>query len=484
MRSPTSSTGTTEGADLRVALRSTDLGLIAIGSLLTLAFVYEITIRGGHFGLGFLLAFTLFAGATYAFLTIPHVAIAFTIPFFAILPSLKILVSPQLGPTKDGIVLAATVAGLATFTLRRRTGSPARGDRLLVTATALLLALYVINVAGAHNTAWLQGVRLVGEPLLLLLAGLALAKPRRSLRWAVISLVATGCFVAGFGIVEQALGQWRLASYGYKFNQQIRTINGHLRSFGTMDDPFAYASFLMLVFAAVIFGIRRSGLAVACGVLIVIGVAVSYVRTAALIAVALVALELARRKRIAVAAALMGAVAIGVVLLLTQSKGTNSRTYSTADRSAAITINGRTSAWKAALGSVSDWPFGRGVGEVGTAASRAGYSLTAGSVNQRQRKTLAVDSGYFATIADVGFVGLAVLLAIFGRALALGVDGVRRGLELGWLAVALVAVMTLDALARASFTGFPSAFLGMLLLGLTLAALQESEAAPAELRRA
>jgi hypothetical protein len=36
--------------------------------------------------------------------------------------------------------------------------------------------------------------------------------------------------------------------------------------------------------------------------------------------------------------------------------------------------------------------------------------------------------------------------------------------------------LMLDALTRSSFTGFPSAFLGMLLLGLALAAAQERHA--------
>jgi len=451
--------------------------------LLTVAFVYEITIRGGRLNLGFLVTLTLFAGATYAFLTIPHIAVAVAIPFFAVLPSLKVLVSPQLGPAKDGIVLAASVAALATFVLRRRTGSRAHGDRPLVTATVLLLALYAVNVAGSHHVAWLQGVRLVAEPLLLMLAGLALAHPQRTLRWAIGSLIGTGCFVAGFGILEQAIGQWRLVGWGFSFGNQVRTIQGHLRSFGTMDDPFAYASFLMLAFAAVTFAMRRNMLALICGSLLLIGVAVSYVRTSALIVFALLALELARQRRLPIAIALTGALAVGAVLLLTQSQGTVSQTYANADRSAAITINGRTSAWKTALGSASDWPFGRGVGEVGTAASRAGYRLTAASTQVRQR-TLAVDSGYFATIADVGVVGLVVLLALFYRAFALGVDATRRDEALGWFALALIVTMLLDALTRASFTGFPSAFVGMLMLGLTLAAVAEPEAERPHTRRA
>ena len=40
----------------------------------------------------------------------------------------------------------------------------------------------------------------------------------------------------------------------------------------------------------------------------------------------------------------------------------------------------------------------------------------------------------------------------------------------GWVGAALLTVMMLDAVTRASFIGFPSAFLGMLLVGVTIAA--------------
>jgi hypothetical protein len=68
---------------------------------------------------------------------------------------------------------------------------------------------------------------------------------------------------------------------------------------------------------------------------------------------------------------------------------------------------------------------------------------------------------------------------MFGRALMLGARAAGRGDAAGWIAVGLLAVMLVDALTRASFTGFPSAFLGMLLVGVALAAV---ESPPAELR--
>jgi O-antigen ligase len=346
-------------------------------------------------------------------------------------------------------------------------------DRWLIVPTLFLLFLYIVNVAGSHNIAWVQGVRLFSEPLLLLLAGLALPQPQRTFRWAIASLLATGCFVAGVGLAQQAIGQWRLADIGFSFNRQIRTIQGRLRSFGTMDDPFAYASFLALALAACLFTIRRNLLAVAIGFLLLAGLAASYVRTSVLIVFALLALELARQRRTVVAWALAAAVVVTAIVLVVGSRGTESRTYSNQTGSATITLNGRTSAWRTALGSPWDWPLGRGVGEVGTAAARAGYSIATSSAEIHERRTLTIDSGYFATIADVGLVGLVLLLAIFGRAAGLAHAAALRGGSEGWIALAAIAVIMIDALTRSSFTGFPSAFLGMFLIGIALAAAKE-----------
>ena len=49
----------------------------------------------------------------------------------------------------------------------------------------------------------------------------------------------------------------------------------------------------------------------------------------------------------------------------------------------------------------------------------------------------------------------------------------------GWLALALVIALTIDALTRSSFTAFPTAFLGLLLVGVALGAARTREAAGA-----
>jgi O-antigen ligase len=139
-----------------------------------------------------------------------------------------------------------------------------------------------------------------------------------------------------------------------------------------------------------------------------------------------------------------------------------------------LVLNGRIGAWQAALGkNPAGWLFGRGVGKVGTAAQRASSAFipTSGTAKGQSRtQATAVDSGYIATVADVGLVGLAVMLALFGRLIGLGIRYARRNIIAGWVALAFTACMMLDALTRASFTGFPTAFIGLLLVGIALAA--------------
>jgi O-antigen ligase len=451
---------------LRLHLPAPDLVLRAGAAFVTLFAAYASVKLGAQIGFGLVLVLTLFLASLLGFLIAPHVTVALMIPFFAFIPATKVLVTPAVGPLKDLVSIAAIVATVAVLVV-----DPSKArvltDRWVLLAVGVLLGLYLVNVGGGHGVAWAQGFRLTSEPLLLLIAGLTLGDPRKTLRWAMASLVATACVAAGYGLLQQAVGKWALVGWGYSFSREVRSYNGHLRSFGTFDDPFAYAAFLLFGLAIVLFWMRRGALAAACGFLIVCGLVVSYVRTAGLITVALLGLWLAR-KGFNSSAVLVMAAAVAAMgsILVTGAGATQSRNYQTPTSS--LTLNGRTSAWKAALGPPSAWPFGRGVGKVGTAAYRTSYTLAPGP-NTRPT-TRAVDSGYLATIADVGLVGVAVLLALFGRLFALGIDGIRRGRKASWLALALLTVLMLDAVTRSSFTGFPTAFLGLFLVGVALAA--------------
>jgi O-antigen ligase len=304
-------------------------------------------------------------------------------------------------------------------------------------------------------------------------------------------LVATACFAAAYGLLQQYVGKYTLVSWGYAFNQQVRTFNGQLRSFATFDDPFAYAAYLLFGIAAVAFWLRRGALAWAAASLMLVGLLFSFVRTSALILVAFGGLLLTRRGHLPSGALLMVAAAIAGAPFLVSAGASETKAYTVRTRHGTQTqtaqtgnllLNGRVSAWQVALGKdPREWLFGRGVGKVGTAADRAKYTVappttaTAGT-----QATQAVDSGYLATVADVGIVGLVVLLGLFARLLLLSGRAAARGSDAAWVALALLVCLMLDALTRASFTGFPTAFLGLFLVGIALAsAREEDESGPA-----
>jgi hypothetical protein len=457
-----------------------DLPLIGGGAALTLGAVLLSARTGGALSLGLLVAITLFLFVVLAFMAFPHVAVAATIPLFALTSALKVFVSPSFGPVKDAVSLAAVAAVAILVVQRASEGRQQRGDPWVAAGVFFLIGLYLLNLGGGmqHDVAWFQGLRLVSEPLLLLLVGLALPQPRRTLRWAMVSLVVTACFVAIVGIAQQVLGDQRLVELGYSYTIQVTHIGGRLRSFGTMEDPFTYAAFLLLALVVVLMWMPKGVLTVIAGTVIAAGLLFAYVRTSAVIAVALVGLWLARNQRATIAVFVLAvAVAAGATRLAASSPATESRTTQ-AGPSLFLTINGRTNGWKVVLDSPKTWAVGKGVGEVGTAKERATYKIS-----RRTRdigKTSAVDSGYFALIADVGLFGLVVFLALVGRLLTLAGGALRRQIAAGWLAVGFVTVMLLDAITRDSFTGFPTAFLGMLLAGVAIAAAYESSEEPSK----
>jgi putative inorganic carbon (hco3(-)) transporter len=456
-----------------LVLRRPDLPLFAVGAALTLAAVYSTTVIGDTLALGGLVVLLLFGVVIVAFVAAPHVAVAATIPIFAFLPAAKVLWFPWIGPLKDLITVAAIAAAVALVVRRSGAGLPQRADFWATTAILVLVALYVVNLGGAaqHDVAWMHGTRLIALPLALFVVGMMLDNPQRTLNWAMASLIATAVVVALVGLVQQVVGDAALVSLGYQYDTEVRSVNGRLRSFGTMDEPFTYASFLLLGLSAVIFWMRRGVLAYSVGGLLLLALAPAYVRTALGVLLAFAGLWLARHRHTTVAVLLIGtALVSGVLFLLLAAGATESRQVRTG-QTRYLTVNGRTDAWAIVLGDPAAIGFGQGVGEVGTAAERARYRVG----ERREETAKAVDSGYVATVADVGFVGLSVVLLFLARLFQLARNAARRGVAAGWLALAFLTLFTLDAVTRASFTGFPTAFLTLLLIGLALAAATPSD---------
>src|ERR687896_501286 len=99
----------------RLALPQTDLTTAAGGVVATGLAVLFVDRAGTSIGLSLMFGLTFFAAVVAAYLLVPHVAVAATIPIFAVVPALKVFVHPLLGATKDLIVFAAVVAAAILF---------------------------------------------------------------------------------------------------------------------------------------------------------------------------------------------------------------------------------------------------------------------------------------------------------------------------------------------------------------------------------
>jgi hypothetical protein len=473
-------TRTTAPADqLRERLAHADRDTLLItsaGLLLTFAFTAYIGQRGVTLAVSGLVGLVVFVALAALFVRVPWVAVPLAIGVFTVLQTVRTFTTPTAGAAKEAISLAAVGGAFVVFVQRRASRRPIAIDMLLVVLLLLLLALYVGNIGGAlsgqtgHGGPWLQGIRLFFEPVALFVTGLLLPDPRRTFRAGVTAALAAGAVVASYGVVQQYLGIGRLMHLGYTYGHEVRQIGPHLRSFGTFGEPFSYAAFLLLVIGLLLVR-QRLGLAEsALLALLAIGLVFSYVRTAAVIALALVGLALARRGR-AVGAALLllcsAALATIVFIIATQKAATRTVPLSPTTY---LTLNGRTKIWRSQLGtSPTAWIFGRGVGATGTAAQRSQESLLGKQKLNSTKATTVVDSGYLALMADVGLIGVLLMLGFFLRVGSLARRAIKGGEHTGWAALALLTVIALDALSRESFTGFPNSYIAMLLLGLCCA---------------
>jgi O-antigen ligase len=463
----------------RVAVPPADLVTAATGAFLTLSAITVVGRYGTGFGLGLTVGACFFLVLVACFVVVPHVSVAATIVYFVTLPTLKIFVSDLLGGTKDVITFAAAAAALILIIQRRAGRAPVAIDRAVIVLLAFVAVLYLLDIGGnlsgesRYGAAWFHGVRLFAEPLSLLVVGLSLRDPRRTFRWAGSALALSAVVVAAYGIFQQFLGVDRLVALGYRYGGEVRQIGPNLRSFGTLDEPFSYAGFLLLCGAVLTLRGRFRASSAAILTVVAAGLAFSYVRTAAVIVVALLGLVIARRGNMRLAIFVTAGAAAAAAVFFAGASDVPSTRAVQLKPNQYLTLNGRANVWSQALGhSRSTWLLGRGVGAVGTASQRAGQTLTGGkarSSSSDSKRGTIVDSGYLAVATDIGFLGLAIFLALLARLLFLGWRFAAAGASEGWVALGLLIVMLFDALTRESLTGFPTAYIGMLLLGLALA---------------
>lgn len=446
------------------------------GGAATIALTYLVAQQGLSLQTSAIFGLAVFTAVVAGFVFVPWLVVPAIIPLFVALPTLDFFVNPLLGGVKELVSLAAIAAAVILVVQRRAARRPIRLDIATAILFGLIVTLYLANIGGnltgesGYDAPWYQGVRLFCQPLSLLLVGMVLRDPRRTFRAASVSLIVTAVVVAMIGLAQQAIGVDGLVALGYEYGEQVRQIDRRLRSFGTLSEPFAYTSFLLLGLSVLLVWQRRTPAAYLLVPVVAAGLAVSYVRTAAVIAAAILGLALARRgQKILASLLLTGAMVAGVAALVVAAGAAQTRTVA-ASPTSYLTLNGRTELWQSQIGDSPDtWIFGRGVGATGTAAARAAQSLVGKKQLNSQRPSTVVDSGYLALVADIGVVGLALMLALFGRLLVQGRALARSGDSRGWAAIAILVVLLLDALSRESFTGFPTAYLGMLLVGLALA---------------
>ena len=133
----------------------TDLPFIVAGVALTALLALAATQIGEGLSLALIVVLTLFFLMVTAFVVVPHIAIALTIPTFALIPMLKVLAFPWIGPLKDMITLAAICAAAVLVVQRSSQGLPQKGDFWVAVAASLFAILYLINVGGLNrDLAW------------------------------------------------------------------------------------------------------------------------------------------------------------------------------------------------------------------------------------------------------------------------------------------------------------------------------------------
>jgi len=199
-----------------------------VGIVATLYFTRMLALQGFNHKLEGLVGLIVLTVLVIGFIAVPWVMVAWMIPFFAALPTLKVLVSAQLGPLKDLIAFAAIGAAAVLALQRRATRRSSLADGVVLALAGGLFLLYLVDPGGlsgpvaAHGSAWFQGVRLFNEPLALLVVGLTLRHPRRTLTAARTSLILTAAAVALYGVAQQAIGIPRLHQLGFAYDTELR----------------------------------------------------------------------------------------------------------------------------------------------------------------------------------------------------------------------------------------------------------------------
>lgn len=405
-----------------------------------------------------------------AFLRVPHVAVAVSIGFLMVLPAAKFFVAGWLGGLKEVLLVSAVIAASVAAVRGRARGADTHVDRMLLLTVIGFLFILALNVSGSHDAAWSNSFRLTATPLIWMLVGYSLEGSTRTFRWAGLGLVVSACVVAVVGLAQQAIGPQGLVDLGYRWNIDVRTVEGQFRSFGTLDEAFQYAAVLLLALGVVMNSklVGRARWPILA--LLLAGTAASFVRTAAVIALALCVLVAIRHRHRGLAGLLVVLSAASAVIFLGPAGGQPVERKPLQDRTATLgTLNGRTAVWADAIGSPSALFAGRGVGTFASQSLGPNSAAQAATASDAA-STAYADSSYVATLASAGIPGLVLLVALLARLVSLVRSAIRAVPSIGWVLAATLVVLLVDALTRDSLWGVPNATIGFLLIGLGLRA--------------
>jgi putative inorganic carbon (HCO3(-)) transporter len=275
----------------------------------------------------------------------------------------------------------------------------------------------------------------------------------------VTILMVTGCITAVIGILQQVVGQERLAALGYEYNVTIRTAGGFLRSFSTFNQSFPFALFLMLV---LLIGLPvaladprrlRNRLFLLALPVYGLGLLTTIVRAAWLgLGVGLLYLGVRRFR------SLLLPIPLALVALLFLPTGLGAAALSSSSSQERVNL------WESNVSTVLAHPLGVGIGASGSASEKAA------ELDRRDTSTYQPDNYYYKTLYELGLLGLWMLVLLLvsaflaARAAASRLFGMDAALADG-VAASVLAAAVVSTVAT-YFEIFPMDVYFWLLLGV------------------
>jgi len=274
-------------------------------------------------------------------------------------------------------------------------------------AFAGLLAVGLVSAARGWGTNAALGLRITFFEALIALVIWRCPLNRRE-RDAFVTIFVVMAFVTSLvGLWQQVVGHEALRNLGYEYDEAIRFTSGfRLRSFGTFNQPFPFALYLMLaVLLAVPFALAeprrlRSRLFVLGLPVITAALVLTFVRAAYLgLAVGLLYLAFHRYKLLV----------YGIPLALVAFAFLPTGTTFTEAVFQRQSLQERTTGWSDRLDQLVEHPLGIGIGETGAAAEKAAELENLDPGLQYQP-----DNAYLKVAFELGIPGLWFFLLMLG----------------------------------------------------------------------